>query len=497
LFACPEDAVEQMRQAVEFHRAHFGREPQGMWPSEGAVGEDILHLLPPCIRWLASDEGVLARSLGVEIQRDGYGQVTNPQVLYQPYLRGQRSIVFRDHILSDLIGFTYQQMPGQQAAEDLVNRLHHIRHRLPQDQPYLVSIILDGENCWDNYEHNGDVFLRRLYALLSDDPQLKAVTVSEYLAEHPAQQTLDHLFTGSWINHNLETWIGEPAQNRAWECLAHTRQQLLDWQGESPLVDEETLQQAWREVYIAEGSDWFWWYCGRNYSPQEHIFDCAFRAHLGNVYTIMGLPVPRWLSQPIAVMVEGPPGRPISAYIAPRLSTTARASADWAGAGLVEQRSTTGAMQRGKTVLRRLYYGYNPVDLYLRLESQEALSSHSVAFYLAMPGAEVANSSPRYPGANSEGGMAAGWAWEVAVEPQSQAATLSRADGRGGWQAVTVLPTVAVGGRVLELAVPLAQPGLQLGDEVSLTVVLSRDGVAVETLPGDERLHFILAELGT
>ena len=46
----------------------------------------------------------------------------------------------------------------------MIYRLLEIRRRINDpDRPYLVSIILDGENCWEHYEHNGDVFLDALY----------------------------------------------------------------------------------------------------------------------------------------------------------------------------------------------------------------------------------------------------------------------------------------------------------------------------------------------
>ena len=116
----------------------------------------------------------MGRSLGRPFTRDGNSMITNPRALYQPYrlMAGTEIgpwIIFRDHELSDRIGFLYQLLPGRQAAEDMIYRLLEIRRRLDDPaNPYLVSIILDGENCWENYEHNGDVFLNAFYGLLSE-----------------------------------------------------------------------------------------------------------------------------------------------------------------------------------------------------------------------------------------------------------------------------------------------------------------------------------------
>ncbi len=301
-FGHPEDAAEQIRRALEFHRLTF-REPAGLWPPEGAIGEGVLSLLAGKVRWVASDEEVLAKSLGTVIERDEEGRVIDPEILYQPYLLENApslAIIFRDRYLSDRIGFAYENWPPKSAAEDLVARLHRIKESLPEDgRPYLVSLILDGENPWSKYEDNGDPFLRHLYSLLSQEEEIQTITVSEYLSRHPPQEKIGHLFTASWIDHNLKTWIGEPAQNRAWEYLSRTREALLSWQRDYAPADIETMGRAWQKIYAAEGSDWFWWYCSRNESPEEAILDKTFRGHLANVFTLMGVPIPDWLKEPI------------------------------------------------------------------------------------------------------------------------------------------------------------------------------------------------------
>ena len=302
-FSHPEDAAEQIRRALEFHRLTFGQEPTGLWPPEGAIGQEVLPLLAGKVRWVASDEEILAKSQGTAIERDEEGRVIEPELLHQPYLLENApslAIVFRDRYLSDRIGFVYENWPPKSAAEDLVARLHQIKESLPGDgRPHLVSIILDGENPWSNYEDNGAPFLRHLYSLLSQEEEIRTVTVSEYLCLHPSQEKIGHLFTGSWIDHDLETWIGEPAQNRAWEYLTRTREALLSWQRDYAPADIVTMGRAWQEIYAAEGSDWFWWYCGRNESPEEAILDKTFRGHLANVFTLMGVPIPDWLKEPI------------------------------------------------------------------------------------------------------------------------------------------------------------------------------------------------------
>ena len=88
---------------------------------------------------------------------------------------------------------------------------------------------------------------------------MKPVKVGEFLREHPPADTLQRLFAGSWISHNFAIWIGHPEDNHGWDALHETRRFLVREQevrGHDPVV----LAKAWEEIYIAEGSDWFWWY---------------------------------------------------------------------------------------------------------------------------------------------------------------------------------------------------------------------------------------------
>lgn len=510
LFIHAEDAAEQVRRAVEAHAQHFGARPRGLWPSEGAVSQALVDLLADRygLTWLASDEDILARSLGASINRDGYGHVTNPRLLYQPYAcptstrtgPGQNppalSIVFRDHVLSDRLGFVYQHMDSYGAAEDLVQRLRRIRENLADAQsPYLVSIILDGENCWGEYENNGDDFLRHLYGLLGSAPDLRTVTVSEYLAQFPPRQSLPRLAAGSWIGGNLETWIGEGAQNQAWEYLAQVRDRLVTGQQEHSEADLAVLEQAWQEIYIAEGSDWFWWYYSHNTNASENLFDREFRAHLGNVYRLLGLPVPAWLAQPLSKTGARVYQRPPSAYVVPALTAASTAGPEWAAAGYLEPQTSAGAMQRAGTVLRRLYYGYDPQALTLRLEANEDLAPYGVGVYFSSPRGERGNQRPRYAETNPAlASPGIGLAREVAVQGNPPQVQLSYAIAPEAWQPVASGSQVAAGPRVLELHLPLADLGLRLGDQVGLVIVLARDEVLVEALPQVGYFSFTLAE---
>ena len=61
----------------------------------------------------------------------------------------------------------------------------------------------------------------------------------------------------------------------------------------------DKTQAAWEYIYIAEGSDWFWWYGDKHYSPNADIFDYLFRGYLEGVYELLGLRVPERIKKPI------------------------------------------------------------------------------------------------------------------------------------------------------------------------------------------------------
>ncbi len=179
-FSYPNDAVAHLERSVEVYREHFGREPVGLWPAEGAVAQEIVKMVADAgYEWMATGDPVLARSLGTDgFTRDATDTVVEADTLYRPCIvQSSRSepvaIVFRDLCLSDLVGFEYSGTPGEAAAADFMRRLGAIRARLEEQTggeggPHLVSVILDGENAWEHYPNDGKEFLNAIYRKLSE-----------------------------------------------------------------------------------------------------------------------------------------------------------------------------------------------------------------------------------------------------------------------------------------------------------------------------------------
>src|SRR6185503_16291805 len=88
-FRHPEDAAEQLSRAVAYHEELFGRRPAGLWPSEGSVSDAMVPLvLQAGFQWMATDEEILARTVGQGFSRTGDGHVEQPERLYRPYRVG-------------------------------------------------------------------------------------------------------------------------------------------------------------------------------------------------------------------------------------------------------------------------------------------------------------------------------------------------------------------------------------------------------------------------
>ncbi len=324
-FRHPEDAREQLRRGLDLHEKVFGLRPEGVWPSEGSVSEEVLALASELgVQWMATDEGVLSRTLGMSFMRDGQGRLpdASAEKLYAIHryenAQARMHLVFRDHAISDLIGFVYSGMPPQEAAAHLIQNIKDSAQPvLAKGNDAVVSIILDGENAWEYYPESGREFLRRFYDALQNDRSIEAVTVSEAIARHRKFNPLQSLTPGSWIHANFNVWIGAPEDNKSWDYLYHARNFYAQ---ASQSCSEEQRKLALEELFIAEGSDWNWWYGPEHHSSNDREFDELYRKHLSNVYQALGATPPDYLAQPIFGGTVQPSFMPQTHYIHPRIT---------------------------------------------------------------------------------------------------------------------------------------------------------------------------------
>jgi alpha-amylase/alpha-mannosidase (GH57 family) len=347
------DAEEQVRRGLEEFARMAGRPAAGMWPAECAVSPATAALMHSYGAGFAiSDEGVLARTLGRDTVRetgDLYSAHSDP---------GGLRMVFRDAELSNLIGFSYQSRPAEQAAADLLQRLEALAAAQPAGEPaQLVTIALDGENFKDFYAENATPFLDAFYAGLAASSSLRSTHIGAFLDANPqALRQLPELWTGSWIDADLRTWVGEPAHTRAWTLLASAHE-ALDRAGgaaEHPRAHDELL--------IAQASDWFWWFGEHHDSGSDSAWDALFRTHLRNAHTLAGLAVPPQLAEPVIDgLAIGNDCAPLRAINPPADGAT-----EWQSAGMAEVGAALGSMRPPASSVSRVFYGAGGGRLHLR-----------------------------------------------------------------------------------------------------------------------------------
>ena len=455
MFSFPGDAQVQIARAQDRFREVFGRAPRGMWPSEGSISNAACRLAGDAgLRWLASDEGVLRNSIRIR------GHAAADLSMAQRFRAWQWSdgpaLFFRDQGLSDLIGFTYSRWSAETAVADFMQRLRRIYDALPDDgRHYVVPIILDGENAWEHYPHNGAEFLLSLYRSLVGSGFLRTVTFSEYLDLKPGLEPLENITAGSWIYGSLTTWMGHPEKNAAWEALSATRQAFA--RCEPGTVDATKRERAFRELMIAEGSDWFWWYGDDHQTQNAMEFDTLFRSHLKNTYRLLGQACPITLDIPIKKADIRTQYRNPVHTLTPRLDGRVTDYFEWISAGFVTPQGG-GAMHQAVRRLEKVFFGYDTSRFYLRLDFA-GLGLRGLPAHVSVQ-LQFVSRRQSFLAIDCAGGQWRCSAWEPSG-PAPEAA----------------------GDRILEIGIPLEALGVSGPDEVRFFITLLDKERELERFP--------------
>ena len=429
-------------------------------------------------QWMATDELILARTLGITFGRDAAGQVDQPERLYAPYVvrrrrraslvRVPRPCAVRSHRIH------LRRLAAGRAADDFVARLEEAGRRRPArsggEEP-TIFVILDGENAWEHFEGGGRPFLRALYRRLAAHPGA-ADGDDERGVPAGAAPSSTGIFPGSWIDANFYIWIGHADDRRAWSQLAEARARG------STKPPAMRSRRRWRgpakRCSIAEGSDWFWWYGDDHSSEHDLEFDDLFRRHLRNVYRLLERPIPDELfvsnisaGASIAVLQIEPTG-----LIAPVIDGEESSYFEWLGAGVLEVRDVAGAMHQ--TDRQAMALTEVPVRL------QPRVPVHPPGW-------------PRAAGPLLADGVSF---WLTFIEPAGLRLFVRGISGRrlaGGWERregprLTVERAAAVkvaAGTILEIGLPFADLGLAPGAAISFFVgVVNRSEAETRAPPG-------------
>jgi len=349
-FTHPEDARKQIKEGKIFAEKLLNGKIKGLWPSEGSVSDETLNMV--------AQEGFNFIMTGDVILKHTLPSAT-PYRCYK-YKDLPLYIFFRDTELSDKIAFTYAQMDEERAVEDFISTM---KRKTNGNNNPIVSVILDGENAWEYYRKNGYPFLKLLYRRLNEDDSITLTTPSQYLREHEDEilPLNNDIWPGSWINADFKVWIGDEEDNKSWELLKKTKEDL-----------KEISKQSEREIYIAEGSDWNWWYGSEHSSQQDLLFDNLYRIHLKNAYLFSSKTPPSVLDEPIKkirTFIE--PQKKPATFITPTIDGKITSYYEWLGAGEYEDILST--MHPSKKTIKKIYWCFDEQFLYLRIDCFRSL----------------------------------------------------------------------------------------------------------------------------
>ena len=136
-------------------------------------------------------------------------------------------------------------------------------------------------------------------------------------------------------------------------------------------VTPENRRLAQQELWVAEGSDWCWWYGPEHSTANDENFDILYRKHLSNIYRLLGgspmdeLAVP--IKRPRVHALTVAP----SAQIHPKIDGRVTTYFEWMGAGLCQPDYRSGSMHGVAQIVEALYYGYSDKAVYLRVDLGE------------------------------------------------------------------------------------------------------------------------------
>lgn len=371
-----DSAIYQIKMAINRIEELFGVRPKGFWPPELCVCPKTLAMLAKeGIEWTISDERILSDSTGFDFVRDFKGNLNDPYHLLKVYQYQSKSapidIIFRDRSIPNLINFEYAGINPKMAAGDLYEKIKNIQNKLliSPDNSHLLTIAQDGENCWENYENDGNDFLEDFYDLLENDKTLETVLLSDYIKNAEHKKVLNKISSGSSIDKSFKYWIGDEVKNKAWAYLKKAKD---NFDKSSP--KNKNLELARRELMIAQSSDWFWWYGEPNNSGQDFVFDYMFREHLKNIYIALGHKVPEELNNSLINKIEIPFKRP-AREISPKMDGMHTSDNDWYYSGLISL--LDGPVHRENKNIDKILFGCDDKNMYFRLHVNKNASESS------------------------------------------------------------------------------------------------------------------------
>ncbi|RJU88909.1 MAG: hypothetical protein DWC02_00940 [Candidatus Poseidoniales archaeon] len=389
--AWPDDVQTHLTTGMDLFEDEMGFRPVGMWPSEEAVSPAMVQPVTDVgIEWMVTDEELLMKSTDMN---GNNVDVSNAANLAMPWVAtgedgGEVAVVFRDRVISDRVAWNYGSMTPEDAVTDFVSYVDDVRQQLldagEDPSEHLLTVSMDGENWMfmSEFQHNdnGRPFVDEWFSRLETHPTIVTTTPGEFLEEERDLPKIDTIGTGSWVDGTLSTWAGEAEESLGWQRLIEARKALVAFEADNPT--HPGLDAAWESLYIAEGSDWFWWYGLDQDSGYDENWDVLFKVHLSNIYRAVDLELPPYLQD-----LWTNPSIPDAAYggtIEPMIDGVALPG-EWDGAARYDADSITGT----GLDIESFHVGYDSNNVYVRVDVNDdgSVSDKAIEIYFMQPNA--------------------------------------------------------------------------------------------------------------
>lgn len=499
----PDSAMAQIQLGLKRTEEVFGVKPKGIWAPEQCISQEVIRMMYDAgLDWTISDETVLSDTLNKEFVRDFNGFHQDPYDLCATYSLNfgndkDFKLIFRDSVLPNLISFEYSNYDAKTAAKDFYERIKVVYNKL-QNAPFenhLLTIAMDGENAWHNYSDGGVEFLTELYGFICEDKTLETVKISDYFERLDHVRKLENIRTGSGIKKDFRFWTAEPVKNMAWRYLFNVYEDLKEFEKDET-IDRMQIQEAYKHLYNAQGSDWFWWFGEPNDSGNDHLFDYLFREHLKYIYVLCGKPVPQHLEEPFSTFT-GKPSRIPKGLISPTLDGKQDYEDEWKNAGCIDIPASP-LMQENK-LFNKIFFGSDFDNLYFLFDVNKYIYNlqnsseqiYQVYIYIKTNKEDFQYTAPVRPLNKTENIcnlLKNGYTHEIKLtfmQDKKFPLFFSKAIKNNLWVMNKNHSVECVYGDVIEMKIPFSDLGVENGEKIDFFIINGTFGRVEDIYPQD------------
>ena len=331
----------------------FGVAPVGLWPSEGSVSDEVFtHRRRAGLR--------VGRHRQRRARPDPAARACRVDGLYRPYrvAAGRAAacgVIFRDHFLSDLIGFVYSKMDagarGRRFSAPHPRELP--RHsgapaatrwcpssstaRTPGNTTIATAVRSCASCTGASREDRGMLRRHRQRSAAAD-------------AARAARPHLSRLVDQRQLRRLDRRRGGQPGLDAIAARARHLR-----CRDRRP--GRAAARMAYEELLIAEGSDWCWWYGPEHESANRPEFDQLYRSHLANVYRFLNLRRRKSCRGPSCALPRRRSACRRPAPCTPTIDGEVTSYFEWLGAGKYRVDERSGSMHGKKFLVREVQFG--------------------------------------------------------------------------------------------------------------------------------------------